>query len=52
MTKEKKEIKKHIKMYVTDDWLKQIQTAAILEGMTQSAYLFSVIKTKLNRAKK
>ena len=43
---------KHIKMYCTDNWLERVKEQAKEEGMTQSAYVFSIVKAKLNRIKK
>ena len=51
MTKEKKETKKHIKMYVTDEWLEKIKKEAKSANVTQSFYVFSIVMAKINRNK-
>jgi len=49
MKEKKYKPKSHIKMYVTDEHLEQIKAKAEKEGMTQSAYLYSLAKKDLKK---
>ena len=47
-----KEIKKHIKLYASDEHIELIKQRAINEGLSQSNYLFLLTKKDLKKAAK
>ena len=47
-----KEIKKHIKLYASDEHIELIKQRAINEGLSQSSYLFLLTKKDLKKADK
>lgn len=47
-----KKVKKHIKMYASDEHIELVKEQAEAEGVSHSNYLFSLTKKDLKRNKK
>lgn len=48
----KKPVRKHIKMYADDKFIKKLQAAAEKEGLNQSGFLFLAAKDLIKKVNK